>query len=181
MRSLALLASVLVLTVPQVAAAQTEAAASAPCLTPREFTALATYALPSLISGTTKACSTTLPAGAYLRRSGTELAQRYAVGKPKAWPDAKAAFLKMTAGRDRTAAQVFSSMPDDSLQQVADAAFAGIAAGQVKPASCTAIDRLLALLAPLPAENTAEVIAVAVGLGSQTSGRRLSDLALCKA
>ena len=176
MRSLALFASVVALTAPQVAAAQSGA-----CLTPREFTALATYALPSLISGTARACGTALPAEAYLRRSGAELAQRYAAGKPKAWPEARAAFLKMASGRDPSSVQLFAAMPDDTLQQVADAAFTGIIAGQVKPSSCATIDRLVGLLAPLPPENTAELIALAVGLGSQTGSKRLGDLTLCKA
>lgn len=181
MRSLALLASVLVLTVPQVAAAQTMAAPTAGCLTPREFTALATYALPSVIAGTTRACSTALPATAYLRRSGAELTERYAAAKPKAWPDAKSAFIKMASSRDRGSAQIFGSMPDDTLQQMADAAFTGIVTGQVKPANCATIDRMVGLLAPLPPENTAELIAVLVGLTSKTGERQLGGLTLCKA
>ena len=105
MRTLALLCSSLLLALPQVAAAQ-----SPTCLTAREFTALSTYALPSVISGTSRACATTLPATAFLRRSGGDLAQRYAATRAPVWPEAKAAFLKMTAARDPGAAQLFSSM-----------------------------------------------------------------------
>lgn len=177
MRSLALLCSAMLLAAPQVAAAQ----AGAPCLTAREFTALSTYALPSVIAGTTRACATTLPASAYLRRSGVELAQRYAAGKPKAWPEAKAAFLKMASAKDQGSAQLFATMPDDALQQIADAAFAGIVTGQVKPDSCATIDRVVSLLAPLPAENTAELIALAAGLGSRAGQPKLGALTICKA
>ncbi|MFC3595329.1 hypothetical protein ACFOON_16990 [Novosphingobium piscinae] len=177
MRTLALLCSSLLLAVPQVAAAQS----STPCLTPREFTALSTYALPSVISGTSRACATALPAGAFLRQGGTELAQRYATGKAKAWPEAKSAFLKMASAKDAGSARLFATMPDDALQQIADAAFAGIVTGQIKPDSCTTIDRVVALLAPLPPENTAELIAVAVGLGSKAGTSKLGNLPLCKA
>ena len=42
-------------------------AAEPPCLTSSEFTALSSYALPSIITGTTEHCATTLPANAWLR------------------------------------------------------------------------------------------------------------------
>ncbi len=75
------------------------AAAEPPCLTPAEFTALSSYALPSIITGTTQRCAATLPADAWLRRNGGQLAARYAAAKPAAWPGAKAAFLKLSAGQ----------------------------------------------------------------------------------
>lgn len=163
------------------AAPQVAAAAEPACLTAREFTALSTYALPSVIGGTAKACAAALPETAFLRRSGDELALRYGAGKGRAWPEAKAAFLKMAADRDPGSVQLFAAMPDDALRQIADAAFAGIVAGQVKPDSCLTIDRVVALLAPLPAENTAELIALAAGLGAKSGMARTGKFALCKA
>lgn len=168
------------LTGAQVAQAATEAAAP-PCLTAREFTALSTYALPSVIGGTARACAPVLPADGYLRNHGDALAQRYAAGKAKIWPEAKAAFLKMSAASSPDTADLLGAMPDDSLQQMADAAMGGIVSGKVKPSSCATIDRMVALLAPLPAENTAELIAVLAGLGSKTDQARIGKIALCKA
>lgn len=163
------------LMVPQAALAADEV-----CLTPREFTALSTYALPSVIGGTTRACAAQLPGDAFLRRSGDELAARYARGKVAAWPEARAAFLKMSAAKDPGAGALLSAIPDDALQQMADAAFAGIVASKVKPDSCATIDRALALLSPLPAENTAELIALAAGLGAKSGEAKLGKFALCK-
>lgn len=177
MARLTLLLAASLLAAPQVAAA----AADPACLTPREFTALSTYALPSVIGGTSRACAAQLPETAFLRRNGPDLAARYALSKPRAWPEAKAAFLKMSAERDPGAADLFAAMPDDALQQVADAAFAGIVAGQVKPGSCRTIDRVVALLSPLPPENTAELIALAAGLGAKSGEARIGKFALCKA
>jgi hypothetical protein len=176
MTRLSLLAAAALLALPQVAMA-----AEPVCLTPREFTAMSTYALPSVIAGTSRACAAQLPDTAFLRRSGGDLAARYAQGKDRAWPEARAAFLKMSMARDPGAAQLFTAMPDDALQQVADAAFAGIVAGQVKPGSCATIDRVVALLSPLPAENTAELIALAAGLGARSGEARVGKFALCKA
>ena len=163
------------LMIPQAAMAADEV-----CLTPREFAALSAYALPSVIGGTSRACAAQLPADAFLRRSGDELAARYARGKAAAWPEARAAFLKMSAAKDPGAAQLFTAMPDDALQQVADAALAGIVASKVKPDSCATIDRALALLSPLPPENTAELIALAAGLGSKSGEAKLGKFAICK-
>ena len=175
-RITALAAAALILVVPQVAAAP-----EAQCLTAGEFTALATYALPGAIDGTARTCSAVLPANAYLRNHGSELAARYAAGRDEVWPEAKAAFLKMSAASDADTAELFAAMPDDSLRQIADAALSGIAASKVKPGSCPTIDRMIALLAPLPAANTAELIAVLAGLGSKTGEARFGKYALCKA
>jgi len=176
MTRLSLVAAALLLTAPQVAMA-----AETVCLTPREFTAMSTYALPSVIDGAAKACAPMLPDTAFLRRSGADLAARYAVGKERAWPEARAAFLKMSMGKDPGAGQLLGMIPDDSLQDMADAAFVGIVAGQVKPSSCATIDRVVALLSPLPAENTAELIALAAGLGAKSGEAKVGKFALCKA
>lgn len=165
----------LLLALPQVALA-----AEPVCLTPREFTAMSTYALPSLIEGAARTCATQLPESAFLRRSGTELAERYGASKDRAWPEARAAFIKMSGSRDQGAAQLLAIMPEDSLKDMADAAFTGIVAGQIKPGSCATIDRIVALLSPLPAENTAELIALAAGLGAKTGEARVGKFALCK-
>lgn len=166
------------------AAPQLASAAEPVCLTPREFTALSTYALPSVIGGTTRTCSANLPATAFLPQHGNELAQRYAVGKAKAWPDAKAAFLKMSGATNPEAAQLFGTMPDDSLQPIADAALTGIVAAKLKPETCPTVDRVLALLSPLPAENAAELIALATGLTAKAdaggNGPRFGKFAICK-
>ena len=184
MRVVALLCSAVLLAAPTLTVALTAAqppASAAPCLTAREFTALSIYALPSMIAGTTRTCSAVLPAGAFLRSGGDQLAQRYAGSRDRTWPEARAAFLKMTAAKDPDAARLLGGMPDDTLRQLADAAVSGIVSGQIKPASCPTIDRVLALLAPLPAENTGELIAVAVGLGSKAGQPRLGAVTICKA
>lgn len=176
MTRLTALVAAALLALPQVALA-----AEPVCLTPREFTAISTYALPSVITGAERTCATMLPEDAFLRRNGADLAARYAQGKDRAWPEAKAAFLRVSGANDPGAGRLFALMPDDSLQDVADAAFVGIIAGQIKPGSCAAIDRVVSLLSPLPPENTAELIALAAGLGAKTGEARVGRFALCKA
>ncbi len=157
------------------------AAAEPPCLTSAEFSSLAGYALPSVISGTTQRCAATLPTGAFLRQNGRDLASRYGEGKTAAWPGAKAAFLKLSASGSSDTAGIFKSMPDSSLQPMLDALIEGMVGQQIKPERCATIDRVVRLLAPLPPENTAELIAVAAGLGSQTGKARVGQFSLCPA
>jgi len=175
-RKIALALASALLALPQVALA-----AEPPCLTTGEVTALSTYALPSAISSATRTCAVSLPADAWLSRNGQDLAARYSVGRMRAWPAAKAAFLRMSSATNPDAAQIFSVMPDESLVPVADAALAGIVAAKLKPSACPTVDRVLSLLAPLPAENTAELIAMMVGLGSKVGEARLGKFAICKA
>ena len=52
-------------------------AAEAPCLTPAEFTSLASYTLPSIISGTAQRCGPSLGPGAFLTTGGKDLAGRF--------------------------------------------------------------------------------------------------------
>jgi hypothetical protein len=155
-------------------------AAEPPCLTPAEFTALSTYALPSIITGTSDRCSASLPADAWLKRNGSQLAARYAVAKPGAWPAAKAAFFKFSAGSaNAEATNMLKTLPDSSLQPMLDALISGMVGQQVPTERCTAINRLVQLVSPLPPENTAELIAFAAGLGAKSGRGKLGSFSLC--
>ncbi|MFT4026535.1 MAG: hypothetical protein QM676_07015 [Novosphingobium sp.] len=149
-----------------------------PCLTAREFTDLSTYALPSIITGTAEKCAASLGPDAFLKRSGSALASRYAAGRPAAWPGAKAAFLKLSG---REAADLFKNLPDDKLQPLANTLVEGLIAQQIPSERCRTIDTAVRLLAPLPPQNTAELIALAVGLGSRSGGGNLGKLSICAA
>jgi hypothetical protein len=156
-------------------------AAEPPCLTAREFTDLSSYALPSIITGTAQRCSSTLAANAFLKRDGSALAARYATAKPAAWPGAKNAFLKLSGGANSDTANLFKALPDNKLQPMVDALVEGLIAQQVPAERCRTIDAAVRLLAPLPPQNTAELIALAVGLGSRSGGGKLGKLTICPA
>ena len=170
------IAATLLAAVPTVAAA-----AEPPCLAPAEFTALAEYAMPSIINGTSQRCSTTLAPSAFLRSQGQQLVQRYALRKPGAWPGARAAFLKLSTTTNADANKLIGSMPDTSLQQMLDSLMEGLVGQHVPLDRCATIDRVIGLLAPLPPQNTAELIALAVGLGSKTGRARIGAISVCPA
>lgn len=154
-------------------------AAEPPCLTAAEFTGVASYALPSVITGTTLRCSATLPANSYLRSNGAQLAARYATAKPGVWPVAKTAFLKISTTSDQAANAMIASLPDQSLQTMLDAVIEGAISQQIPTERCSTIDELVRVLAPLPPENTAELIALAAGLGAQSDKAKVGGFKLC--
>ena len=155
-------------------------AAEPTCLTSSEFTALSTYSLPSLIRGTAERCATVLPASAFLRSDGEKLAQRYSVRRDSAWPGAKAAFLKIGMAKSPEAALIFGKMSDDSLKPMVDELVAGMVGQQLPADRCKPVDRALMLLSPLPAENTAELIGLAAGIGARGGKARVGQFALCE-
>lgn len=154
-------------------------AAEPPCLTPREFTSLAGYALPSVINGTAQRCAATLPADAFLRRSGGDLAARYAQGKAANWPEAKEAFLKLGGAGGPEAGKAMRSLPDQTLQLMADGLVEGMIGQNLPTERCIAVDRVVRLLSPLPPSNTAELIALAAGLAARSGKARVGAFSLC--
>lgn len=156
-------------------------AAEPVCLTPSEFTALSTYALPSLIRGTAERCTPVLPSGAFLRSDGEKLAQRYSVKRDAAWPGAKQAFLKIGSAKSPEAAQIIGKMSDETLKPMVDELVTGAVSQQLPEDRCKPVDRALRLLSPLPAENTAELIGVIAGLGARSGKAKVGQFALCEA
>ena len=154
-------------------------AAEPPCLTAGEFTALANYSMPSIISGTSQRCAATLAPDAYLRKNGSDLATRYARQKPGNWPGAKSAFLKLSSTAGSDAGTLMRDMPDSSLQPMLDAMMEGMVAQQIPLERCGAIDKAVRLLAPLPPENSAELIALAVGLGARSKHAKIGKFSIC--
>jgi hypothetical protein len=177
MRSISICLAMALTLAPGIASAQQ----TPPCLTAREFTAVSTFALPGLIRGVASRCQAELPQDAFLRSQAETLAQRYGAGRDRAWPEAKAAFLKVGGGLDPQAARLFKSMPDDSLKPFVESAVSTMVAQQMPTDRCSAVDRLVMLLSPLPPSSTAEVIGLAAGLGARSGQARVGKLALCKA
>ena len=173
--------TLLALTAFALVGSTTALAAEAPCLNQAEFSALAAYSMPSAIEGLTERCGPSLPKNAYLKTDGQRLAARYAVRREAVWPSARAAFLKLGAD-NAEAAGLFSSLPDEALRPLVDGLISGMVSQKLPTDRCGAIDRLVNLLSPLPPENTAELIGLAVIMTSKESGRgKVGKLTICPA
>ena len=87
----------------------------------------------------------------------------------------------MGGGLDPQAANLFKAMPDESLKPFVESAVSTMGAQQMPTDRCSAVDRLVMLLSPLPPASTAEVIGLAAGLGARSGQARVGKLALCQA
>ena len=142
-------------------------AAEASCLTRQEFSDLAAYALPSALNGTAQRCGPVLGQNAFLPANGDRLVEGYASRKDKSWPAAKSAFLKISSKSSDRTSKLLNLMPDDALQDMVDIMVEGMVAQEIPADKCGTIDEFMRLLAPLPPENTAQVIALAVSLAGK--------------
>ncbi|MCB2047149.1 MAG: hypothetical protein KDE32_02850 [Novosphingobium sp.] len=174
MRFPAILAAAAFACQPTLASAQDTA-----CLTSKQAGSLASYALPSVISGATKRCSTSLSDKSYLKSSGSALAKRYSVRKDENWPAAKSAFLAMSKGKDG-ADKVFSQLPDDSLKEMVDVVIEGLVTQEIPVEECSKIDNFVRVLSPLPPENTAELVVLLVGLAPAAKAKKPGKLSICE-
>jgi len=153
-------------------------AAEPACLTKREATSLIAYALPQAITGTAKRCAAALPADAFLRRHGNELASRYGAQKDRYWPQAKPAFLKTLGSQGGDTAVLTRSLPDDSLRQLADVFVEGFVSQRIALKSCDKLDLAIDLLSPLPPENMAGLIALTMDVAG-AADPKLGKVTLC--
>lgn len=164
------------LVVPGLAQAATPA-----CLTADEFSAVSIYALPAMLRGAVQRCDDVLPAGAFLRTDGENLARRYARGREAQWPLAKRAVLKAGGSFDPQAGPVLHNLPDETLKPLVDDMVISVVDQRLPPDRCGSIDRLVMLLSPLPAPLMAQTIALATGVAAHSGEQRLGPMRLCRA
>lgn len=156
------------------------------CLSEREVTSLVTYALPVVMQSTMKACSPQLSPSGYFATQGPGLVQRYAARKTAAWPEARAALIKL-GGNDAKLKDLVSTLSDEALQPFAEGMVSALVTRGIKPGQCKAIERATRLLSPLPPENTAEIVTFVLVLSDKPKVRSAmgaagkSDLPICPA
>jgi hypothetical protein len=156
---------------------QAQAKAQA-CLTEPEATALFEYALPELLDSVAKRCAPTLPKQAFLATQAPQYVNRYRAASLVNWPLAKAAFIK-SAGSDDKADKILAAVPDDALKSLLSAGLGAALAGDIKPATCPRVDKLVAALAPLPSSNVAQIIVQIMAMEGDKPGKS-GDFRICQ-
>ena len=155
------------------------AASPAPraCLTEADAQAVALVALPEIIRQTGTVCAARLPANSLVRRTNGPFLAKYDAEADRAWPVARAAITRM-----------IDPMADVLLQSqyarpVLTSLLVPQLVGRIEPADCGTLDRLVTLLAPLPARNTAAIVVTALAYfkAEKAKGRNVAvpDLPLC--
>lgn len=161
---------------------QSPAALAQDCLTEHEVTSLVTFALPTVMNSAITTCQPQLSSNGYFATQGRSLVARYAVGKAAAWPTAKAALFKLGGSKgDAQTRDLLAKMPDEALQPFAEGLVGQMVGSGIKPDQCVAIERGARLLAPLPPENTAELITFILSVADKPKPGKTPKLSICPA
>ena len=164
---------------PAHAAAQ---AAEAQCLAPAEVRALATFAMPSILSGLIDRCTTEVGASGFMTTQGRNLVANYAVHKDSAWPTARKAFFRLAGSKSDSseATDMMAKMPDAALQPFVEGIIGGMIGAKLKPGQCAIADKMMRLLAPRPPENTSELLGTILELAGADKKSGPGGLSICK-
>ncbi|MEG3086329.1 hypothetical protein [Sphingomonas sp. PB4P5] len=155
------------------ALAATGAQAATPCLTEPEAEGLVISLLPDMVEAVGTTCAPNLPPEAMLRSGLSSIVTRYRAEGPAALPQAKSAFAKLI-GND------MQGLDPELMRPLITAMIAPMLAKEIKPTDCPRVERIVTLLAPLPARNVAGVAVLLFTLG--TEGKRdKSPFKICPA
>ncbi len=176
-RSLA--AALVLVALPAQASAQA-AAKAAPCLSEADIRALATFAMPSAIDGLIKNCTAHVGTASFMSRDGAALVAGYAANKDAAWPLARKAFFRLGGDKDKDTAEMMAKLPDSALQPFVEGMIGGMVGAKLKPQQCRLADKMMRLLAPLPPENTVELLGTVVELATADEKPKPGGFSVCK-
>lgn len=129
-------------------------------LAPEVMSAAVRYALPHLLSGVRTSCTGTLAANGFLALKGEALQAKFALGAEPLWPQARAAIvtLGMPGGESQDAGKQLARLPDNALRPFVDGMLASVVASKIEPGQRVDVERALALIEPLPADNLAGLV-----------------------
>jgi hypothetical protein len=144
-------------------------AAPAACLTSADMRAAAHFVMPVLINGVTAKCSPSLGAASYLTAKGPDLVKRY-----EALPGDDSAAIRLIKRFDDKGE--IDGMTADELRVFLKVGLAKAMGKDLTPENCRKVDKVLAILDPMPAENTValvEFIVLQVEAGEAKKAKRL--------
>ena len=158
------------------------AAAQADCLSSAEVRALTTFAMPSVLTGLIDHCAPEVGSGGYMTTQGRNLVSSYAANQGSAWPTARKAFFRLagTKSGSSDATDMMAKMPDAALRPFVEGMIGGMIGAKLKPGQCAIADKMMRLLAPLPPENTSELLGTILELAGTDKKAGPGGLAICK-
>ncbi len=145
------------------------------CMTPAEARAIVKVAMPDVIKGVADKCRASLEGSSFLVQSSDDMINRYRAATDGAWGLAKASLGKLA--KDQAA--LLESLPDEALKPLVGTFIAAEIGKGIKPEQCGGIDRAMAALAPLPAENMADLLVSIVELSGGGKAGRANSFSIC--
>lgn len=130
----------------------TASIAATPCVTPPEAESITLVAMPEIIRQVGQICTPILPPTSLVRQTQGAFITKYQVQADRSWPDAKAALARIAGP------QIAPLLQSDFTRPLLTSLLAPALIGAVDPRDCSQIDRIVTLMAPLPARNAAGLI-----------------------
>lgn len=125
--------------------------AQTPCLNQAEAESIALVSLPAIIRDAGRVCAA-LSETSLLRRTSGPFIAKYDAEADRAWPAARQAIAKLS---DPAVELLLMS---DYARPMLTSLFAPQITGRIQPRDCSTLDRMVTLLEPLPARNTAGIV-----------------------
>ncbi|HEY5722780.1 MAG TPA: hypothetical protein VIT45_10710 [Allosphingosinicella sp.] len=144
------------------------------CVPQADVADMALYYLPAIYRTVAEKCRAALPADAYLVTGASAYFDRIAAQRDSRWPGARRAFVKIIG-----TSELPKEVTDESLRSLSDAMLAAKLSADLKTEHCSTIDEYAELLAPLPPENMAKVVALTGALATKDDKKGKSRLAIC--
>ena len=147
------------------------------CITTPEAEAMTLVALPDIIQQTGIVCATRLPTTSLIRRTDSQFLAKYREAADRAWPNARAAIVKLSDPL------IDSLLQSEFARPLLTAALAPVLVGRINPTDCGVIDRFVTQLAPLPPAHAAGVVVTTLRYfkTEKAKGKAITvpDLPLC--
>lgn len=138
---------------------QSQVAMAQECIEQQDLSDAVVYAMPLLTDAFMSKCDGELAADGFMLTQGEEFAAPYRAQQDRNWPAASRLLAKFAAGDDEAQgnnemAAMLGSLPEEAVRPFVDAIIVQKVSEEIKLADCGKIERGVALLAPLPPENT---------------------------
>lgn len=148
------------------ATAQTAQAQQPACVPSADLGDAAVYAMPIAFDAVQTACANRFTRDGFMATGGEAFITEFRVRQDKAWPGAFRLIKTFMAGEDGAEASfdenfgaMLASLPEEALRPFVDGLVGQMIATEIKGDSCAKIERGLELIAPLPTDNVAGLLA----------------------
>ena len=135
-----------------------QAATAKPCMSQAELRGMVAYIMPSVMSSVVERCRASLPAGSAMLTRGTQVVTELQAGQSAAFPMARQAFVKFSDDGNKDGADMFLSMPEDTLKPIIESVITKELTASIKVKDCPDIERVFSTLQPLPASNFVDLV-----------------------
>ncbi|MEE4315470.1 MAG: hypothetical protein V2I74_00650 [Erythrobacter sp.] len=120
------------------------------------------YAMPIAYDAVSTSCARQFKADGFMARGGDTFINNFRARQDSAWPGAFRLLKTFMAresseagGSDADMTAMIAALPEESLRPFVDGLVGQMIAKEIKPDSCSKIERGLELLSPLPVDNVA--------------------------